>query len=208
MIKNFHFLRRRPDFDHGSFTDYWLTEHARVVMSIPHMRPLRYVQNHVVNKEEICEGGARIDGIPESWRASLPDRLHSNPEWKNKVLPDERTFIDTSVTTNVPCQEEVILDGRETSLKLILLGREAIAFPTQTGASRHVRNHPLADRQITLEGTEPESIWQTVEELYFQEQSALDDLRSKFADEIRDGAVVAIQVEPKVMYQSDEWQLD
>lgn len=208
MIKNFHFLRRRADFDHSQFTDYWLNEHARIVMSIPHMRPLRYVQNHIVNKDEVCEAGARIDGIPESWRSSLPARLHSNPEWKKVVLPDERKFIDTSVTSNVPCQEEVIVDGAETPLKLILLGKEALDLGRPAGISRHVRNHPLADRQITLEGTEPEHVWAAVEELFFHEQGALDDLKSHFVEQIGQGTIVAMQVEPKVMYQADEWRLE
>lgn len=176
MIKAFTLISRRSDLDHEAFSAYWRDIHAGVVMSLVETRPLRYLQNHLADAISVYPGRRAVDGIAESWRASLealPKPLHRNPRWLEVVRPDELRFIDIAGTANIVAEEAVLLDRPATAWKLLVFcpGGDA---DRPSRAVRHVCNRPLPDRQRMLDDAIPPLEFSSIHEFWFESRATLE----------------------------------
>lgn len=112
MIKLIVAIKRNPDMTPAEFHDYWRTEHARKVRSLPacarYVR--RYVQAHTLDAE-YADGEPAFDGTAELWFDSVADKdaFYSDPEYLERVQPDERVFADMGATLFFVTTEETVV---------------------------------------------------------------------------------------------------
>jgi uncharacterized protein (TIGR02118 family) len=96
----------------AQFHEYWRTEHARKVRSIPacarYIR--RYVQAHTLDSE-YATGEPAYDGTAELWFDTVADKdaFYSDPDYLAVVAPDERVFADMEQTRFLLTSEEEAL---------------------------------------------------------------------------------------------------
>ncbi len=112
MIKLIVAVKRNAAMSPAQFHDYWQTEHARKVTSIPACAKYirRYVQAHTLDAEYIA-GDPAYDGTAELWFDSVADKnaFFSDADYLALVAPDEHVFADMDQTQFFVCREEVIV---------------------------------------------------------------------------------------------------
>ncbi len=112
MIKLIVVIKRNAAMSPAQFHDYWRTEHARKVRSIPACAKYirRYVQAHSLDTEYATADPA-YDGTAELWFDSVEDKdaFFSDPDYLAIVAPDERVFADMEQTRFLVCREETIV---------------------------------------------------------------------------------------------------
>ena len=112
MIKLIVVIRRNAALTPAQFHEYWRTEHARKVRSIPACAKYirRYVQAHTLEAEYATSEPA-YDGTAELWFESVADKdaFFSDPDYLAIVAPDERIFADMDQTRFLVCAEEQVL---------------------------------------------------------------------------------------------------
>lgn len=112
MIKLIVVVKRNVAMSPAQFHDYWRTEHARKVSSIPACAKYirRYVQAHTLD-EEYATGSPAYDGTAELWFDTVEDKdaFFSDPDYLAIVAPDERVFADMDQTRFLLCSEEQIV---------------------------------------------------------------------------------------------------
>lgn len=112
MIKLIVAIRRNPDMSPAEFHEYWRTEHARKVRALPacarYVR--RYIQAHTLDAE-YGNGEPPFDGVAELWFDSVADKdaFYSDPEYLERVQPDERVFADMTRTLFFVTEEETVV---------------------------------------------------------------------------------------------------
>ena len=112
MIKLIVVIKRSAAMSPAQFHEYWRTEHARKVRSIPACAKYirRYVQAHTLEAEYATSEPA-FDGTAELWFDSVEDKdaFFSDPDYLAIVAPDERVFADMEQTRFLVCAEEHVL---------------------------------------------------------------------------------------------------
>ena len=112
MIKLIVVIKRSAAMSPAQFHEYWRTEHARKVRSIPACAKYirRYVQAHTLEAEYATSEPA-YDGTAELSFDSVEDKdaFFSDPDYLAIVAPDERVFADMDQTRFLLCAEEHVL---------------------------------------------------------------------------------------------------
>lgn len=112
MIKLIVVVRRNAAMSPAQFHEYWRTQHARKVRSIPACAKYirRYIQAHTLDTE-YAAGDPAYDGTAELWFDSIADKdaFFSDPDYLAIVAPDERVFADMDRTRFLLCQEEQVI---------------------------------------------------------------------------------------------------
>jgi uncharacterized protein (TIGR02118 family) len=112
MIKVIVVIRRNAAMSPRQFHEYWRTEHARKVRSIPACAKYirRYVQAHTL-ESEYASAEPAYDGTAELWFDSVEDKdaFFSDPGYLAVVAPDERVFADMDQTRFLLCAEEQVI---------------------------------------------------------------------------------------------------
>lgn len=109
MIKIIAIVKRKPGMAVEPFQEYWRTQHADVVRTLPGVR--RYVQSHTL-LAGYRKGEPAWDGIAElSFDSTDALRaLRGTPE-QAAVDADEARFLDRSAMKMLATDEHVIIDG-------------------------------------------------------------------------------------------------
>lgn len=113
-VRQFGFLRRRPDLTQGEFRRYWIEQHGpkgRVVL--PHAGATAYIQNHRI------DGGLRglteapFDGASEAWFHDIAQAkaLRRSPEFQRVIAPDMPNFLDPSGALALSGKSYPIVEG-------------------------------------------------------------------------------------------------
>ena len=98
MIKFTILLVRRPDLTHEAFVRHHRETHAALFMSVPAVKAnvRRYVQQHRIDVDLPGMPPARFDGVTELWFDDVGAlaRCFSDPEYLERIRPDEASFLD------------------------------------------------------------------------------------------------------------------
>ena len=93
-IKQFTWLKRRPDLTAQQAKDYWRDNHGPLAATVPGM--VRYVQNHVVPSHYRNDREPVFDGVPVAYFNDLETaRLAGKSEELAATRADEPNFIST-----------------------------------------------------------------------------------------------------------------
>lgn len=112
MIKLIVTIRRKEGLSVEEFHDHWRTIHANLIKTTPvclkYIR--KYVQCHTV-AEEYKLGEVPYDGTAELWFDSIADKdkFFQDPEYLEKIRPDELRFADLTLTRFFVTREEPVL---------------------------------------------------------------------------------------------------
>ena len=114
MIKFTILLVRKPELTHAEFVRHHKEVHAALFTSIPVVRRTvrRYVQQHAVPADLPGLPPPRFDGITELWfdDADALARCFSDPEYLERIRPDEASFLDLHACEFVVSEETVVQD--------------------------------------------------------------------------------------------------
>lgn len=92
-IKQFTWLKRRPDLTFQESQAYWRDKHGPLAATVPGM--VRYVQNHVIADQYRNGREPLYDGIPIAWMNSLDDaRTAGKSEQLAATRADEVNFLN------------------------------------------------------------------------------------------------------------------
>lgn len=113
MVKIIVCAVRKPGWTHEQFDNYWRTNHAAVIKSVPeftrHVR--RYVQCHLTASDTPFLAAGAFDGVAELWfddRAAM-DAAFTEPRYLEIIRADELKFVDMERTVSMVTDEfEVI----------------------------------------------------------------------------------------------------
>ena len=112
VIKLIVAIKRNAAMSPQQFHEYWRTEHAHKVKSIPACAKYirRYVQAHTVDAE-YAAGDPHFDGTAELWFDSVEDMkaFYADAEYLRVVRPDEAVFADMQATRFFVTREEMVL---------------------------------------------------------------------------------------------------
>lgn len=112
MIKVIVLVKRSVAMSPAEFHEYWRTQHAQKVRSIPASEKYirRYVQAHALDAQ-YAMGDPAFDGTAEIWFDSLQDKdaFFSDRDYLAIVAPDERVFADMDQTRFLLCREEQVI---------------------------------------------------------------------------------------------------
>ena len=113
MIKFTILLVRRPDLTHEAFARHHKEVHAALFMSVPTVRATvrRYVQQHRIDADLPGMPPPRFDGVTELWFDDVDDlaRCFSDPQYLERIRPDEASFLDLHACEFVVSKEHVVL---------------------------------------------------------------------------------------------------
>jgi uncharacterized protein (TIGR02118 family) len=119
MIKLIVVVKRNAAMSPAQFHEYWRTEHARKVNSIPACAKYirRYVQAHTL-ESEYAAGEPAYDGTAELWFDSIEDKdaFYSDPDYLAVIAPDERVFADMAQTRFLLTHEEEMVRTGHTAI--------------------------------------------------------------------------------------------
>lgn len=113
MIKMTMLLRRHPSLSHEQFVEHHIHRHGPLFRSIPEAREhvRRYIQTHPVAERTDAVAVNDYDGTAEIWFDSLQglEAVLGSPTYREKVFPDEKTFLDHEHTlVTIGWQTEII----------------------------------------------------------------------------------------------------
>jgi EthD domain-containing protein len=109
MLKLICFIRRNAALTPEQFHRHWRDVHAELLRNTPSVARhlLRYEQNPRA-LEDYARGEPDCDGVAIAWYRDRPamEALFSEPEYLEKIAPDERYLSDAARTQWVLCDEE------------------------------------------------------------------------------------------------------
>ncbi|OCX64619.1 hypothetical protein BFP70_11400 [Thioclava sp. SK-1] len=115
MIKMTMFLKRHPDLTRAEFVRHHIEQHGPLFRAIPEAKNhvLRYIQTHPVPAPEGTVATADYDGTAEIWfdSAAGMHAVLTSDSYKNRVFPDEKTFLDHDTTLIVLGDQVEIIEG-------------------------------------------------------------------------------------------------
>jgi hypothetical protein len=114
LIKLICFIRRNAALSPEEFHRHWRDVHAQLLRTTPSVARhlLRYEQNPRA-PEDYARGEPDYDGVAIAWyrdRAAM-DALFGEPEYLEKIAPDERYLSDPERTRWILCEEERSIIG-------------------------------------------------------------------------------------------------
>ena len=97
MVKFTILLTRKPSLTHAQFVEHPRDKHAALFMSVPVVKATvrHYVQQHALPIELPGMPPVKYDGITELWFDDVEaiGRLFSDPEYLERIRPDEASFL-------------------------------------------------------------------------------------------------------------------
>ncbi len=114
MTKFTILLRRNPALTHDEYVTYHKSSHATLFTSIPavkrHVR--RYVQQYTLPVDMPGLPSAKYDGITELWfdNPEAVAAVFTDPEYLEKIRPDEEKFLDLHGCDFILSDENVITE--------------------------------------------------------------------------------------------------
>ena len=186
MIKAIYFIKRRPGMSLEAFREYWLKDHAALVLKVPGL--VKYVQSHTTDsgyrkREPI------YDGIAALWYENLDDmRKTANTPISRETLADDEKFLDMSkfafILTKERVQKENPIEAGMPKMVAFLKKRPEMSVEdfqahwnsphgklgaAVPGARRYVQCHPLLSSYKN--GRMP--LWDGVAEVWFENEDAM-----------------------------------
>jgi hypothetical protein len=173
VIRFLSLIARRPDVSKQEFHDHWRHPHGTMGRLIPGL--LDYVQAHQIDTALLGPGQAEYEGVAISGVDSpaAADKLLREPQYVDKVAPDEPSFQDLPRNRFFSTEEEVLASrprtngrshpadvewnvlDRPTSVALLQFvhldgdsgwaGEQDAELGDRLRAFRHVRNRPSTD---------------------------------------------------------------
>ena len=160
MIKAIYFIKRKPGMSLEDFREYWLKDHAALVLKVPGL--VKYVQSHTMDSG-ISQARADLrwhrSAVVREPRRHAQDREHAD---QRETLADDEKFLDMSKFAFILTKERVQKENPiETGMpKMVAFlkkrpemsvedfqahwnsphGKLGSAVP---GARRYVQSHPL-----------------------------------------------------------------
>lgn len=186
MIKAIYFIKRKPGMSLAAFREYWLTDHAVLVVKVPGL--VKYVQSHT-NDPGYRKHEPIYDGIAELWYENLDDmRKTANTPISNETLADDEKFLDMSkfafILTKERVQKENPVEKGAPKLVAFLKKRPEMSVEdfqvrwnsphgklgsAVPGVRRYVQCHPLLSSY--RHGRTP--VWDGVAESWFDSDEAM-----------------------------------
>ena len=112
MVKFTILLKRNASLTHDEFVQYHKTNHAPLFMSVAVVKETvrRYVQQHALPIDLPGLPPVKYDGITELWFDDVDAlaRCFSDPEYMEKIRPDEAKFLDLHACDFIVSAETVI----------------------------------------------------------------------------------------------------
>ena len=112
MVKMIITIKRREGMSHEEFVRYQRDVHRPILMSIPEAR--RYIRRFVVSFPIPAPGysGPDYDSVVEAWFDSMEDMnaLYSSENFRSKVSPDHKNFMDLSAYGRIVAEEVAFMD--------------------------------------------------------------------------------------------------
>lgn len=112
MIKFTILLTRNPALTQEQFVAHHKSVHAALFLSVPVVRDTvrRYVQQHRIDAELPGMPPMKYDGITELWFDDVPSlaRCFSDPEYLERIHPDEEAFLDIHACDFVVSTENIV----------------------------------------------------------------------------------------------------
>ncbi|CAG9275164.1 EthD domain-containing protein [Paraburkholderia unamae] len=114
--KPLYLLKRLPTISHEQFCDHWYEVHPTVLKSIPEWVQLRsgYVQNHLIGSGNLSDWRFPYDGVTQVYLRAGTEGGPPFPElpvFRERVIPDENTFLDRERTIVLKTLEHVVVPG-------------------------------------------------------------------------------------------------
>ncbi len=186
MIKAIYFIKRKPEMALADFREYWLKDHAALVLKVPGL--VKYVQSHTM------DSGYRkhepiYDGIAALWYENLDDmRKTANTPISAATLADDEKFLDMSkfafILTKERVQKENPIEAGMPKMVAFLKKRPELSVEqfqahwnsphgklgsAVPGARRYVQCHPVMSSY--QKGRTP--LWDGVAEVWFENEDAM-----------------------------------
>ncbi len=186
MIKAIYFIKRKPGMSLEAFREYWLKDHAALVLKVPGL--VKYVQSHTT------DSGYRkhepiYDGIAALWYENLDDmRKTANLPISRETLADDEKFLDMSKFAFILTRERVQKENPiEAGMpKMIAFGKKPPEMSVEDfqerwnsphgrlgsaipGVRRYVQCHPLLSSYKN--GRTP--LWDGIAESWFDSDEAM-----------------------------------
>lgn len=186
MIKAIYFIKRKPGMTLEAFREYWLKDHAALVLKVPGL--VKYVQSHTM------DSGYRkhepiYDGIAELWYENLDDmRKTADTPISRDTLADNEKFLDMSkfafILTKERVQKENPVEPGAPKMVAFLKKRPDLsveAFQNHwntvhgklgravPGARRYVQCHPV----LTSYANGRTPLWDGIAEVWFDSDDAM-----------------------------------
>jgi uncharacterized protein (TIGR02118 family) len=123
MFISLGFYKRKPGLTHQQFSDHWRNVHGPLIRNHPDVAKflLRYVQHHIEPGQDF-PGVVPLDfdGFSEAWFESVEarQRMHADPFFQQRVIPDEHNFIDMAQTRVLMYDTQVVQVGEDTAARL------------------------------------------------------------------------------------------
>ena len=115
MVKFTILLVRKPSLTHAQFVHHHRDAHAALFMSVPVVKATvrRYIQQHALPVELPGMDPVKYDGITELWFDDIEaiGRLFSDPEYLERIRPDEASFLDLERCDFVVSQENSVFSA-------------------------------------------------------------------------------------------------
>ena len=116
MIKVIVMVKRNPALSPEAFHRHWREVHARLVSETPSVARhiVRYEQNHRT-EADYARGEVEFDGVAIAWYESQAamDALFAEPEYLEKIAPDEAYLSDAERNVWIVTEEEeVVVEAR------------------------------------------------------------------------------------------------
>ncbi len=108
MIKLICFVKRHPSLTPEAFHHHWRNVHARLILDTPSVaRHLLGYQQNPRSLEDYERGEPPFDGVAIAWYrdAAAMEALFSEPEYLEKIRPDELTLSDLERNQWILCDD-------------------------------------------------------------------------------------------------------
>ncbi len=113
MIKFTILLKRKASLTHEQFVENHKTVHAALFMSVATVKATvrRYVQQHTRPVDLPGMPPAKYDGVTELWFDDVEalGRCFSDPEYLERIRPDEESFLDLHGCDFIVSTQNVVL---------------------------------------------------------------------------------------------------
>jgi uncharacterized protein (TIGR02118 family) len=186
MIKAIYFIKRKPGMALEAFREYWLKDHAALVLEVPGL--VKYVQSHTMDSG-YAKHEPIYDGIAALWYENLDDmRATANTPISAATLADDEKFLDMPKFAFILTKERVPKENPiEAGMpKMVAFLKKRSELPVENfqahwnaphgklgaavpGGRRYVQSHPLLSSYKN--GRTP--LWDGVAEVWFENEAAM-----------------------------------
>lgn len=127
LQKPLYLLKRLSTISHEQFCEHWFEVHAALLKSIPVWTQLRsgYVQNHLTGSDPLGIWPFPYDGVTQVYVRPGTENQPAFPElpvFRERVIPDEKTFLDRERTIVLKTLEHIVLPG-SSAVKVMVFHR-------------------------------------------------------------------------------------